>query len=85
MNERGLVNSSPDPEEIRPLCGPFINRWAAYLQSDCGPEALAERQKAMEETFRKLIELAELASGGSFSHRIDLILDKKSEPKSDKD
>ncbi len=84
MNERGMVNSSPEPEVLRPLFAPFMERWAAYFQRN-GYLPPPERQKVMEDTIRKLVEMAEGAHQGSFAHRIGLIADKMSEPKTDED
>ncbi len=84
MNERGMVNSSPKSDVLRPLFGPFIDRWAAYHQR-AGHEPSAERRRVIEETFCKLLEISEGASRGSFHHRISLITDKMSKSKSDED
>ena len=84
MNERGMVNSSPEPDVLRALFGPFVDRWTAYHRR-AGHEPSAERQNVMEETFRKLIEIAERACQGSFNHRIGLISGKMSKSKSDGD
>jgi hypothetical protein len=77
MHDRGMVNSSPEPEEIRPLCGPFTERWAAYLRS-AGHEPSEGRRAVMANTFERLIQIAESACRGSFAHRIGLITDKMS-------
>lgn len=82
MDGRGMVNSSPEPDELRALFGPFTDRWAAYHRR-AGHEPSANRQKVMEDTFRKLTELAERACQGSFAHRIGLITDAMSKPRND--
>jgi len=82
MNERGMVNSSPEPDVLRALFGPFTERWAAYHQKN-GHTEPSERRKVMEETFCKLLEMAEGAHQGSFAHRISLIADKMSKIEGD--
>jgi hypothetical protein len=82
MNERGMVNSSPEPDELRPLFAPFMERWAEYHRS-AGQDPPEERRVVMEDTFQRLLQVCESACQGSFAHRIGLITEAMSKPKAD--
>lgn len=82
MNERGMVNSSPEPDELRPLFAPFMERWADYHRR-AGNEPPEKRRVVMEETFRRLLQICESACQGSFAHRIGIIAEVMSKPRAD--
>ena len=82
MSECGMVTSAPEPEELRPLFSAFIKRWAAYHQRG-GEQPPAERRQVIEDTFGKLIVVADHACGGSLAHRVGLITEKMSQSRSD--
>lgn len=82
MSERGMVNSSPEPGELRLLIVPFMDRWADYHRS-AGQYPPEERRVVMEATFQRLLRICESACQGSFAHRIGLITEAMSKPKAD--
>ncbi|MGC3989411.1 MAG: DUF4259 domain-containing protein [Chthoniobacteraceae bacterium] len=69
MNEREMVNSSPEPDVLRPLLAPHV--FGGQLSSARRARPPAEHQNHGN-TFRKLTEIAARACQGSFNHRLGL-------------
>lgn len=57
LNERGMVNSSPDPRELKPLFEPYLQRWAGYHHK-AGHDLPIERHKVMIDSFNRLLKIA---------------------------
>jgi hypothetical protein len=72
LSDRGMVNSSPDPEALKLLFDPYVQRWADYHRR-AGHDVPVERQAIIEQSFSHLAAIAERASEGSFIHRVGLI------------
>ena len=81
LSDRGMVNSSPEPDELRILVEPYLQRWAGYHRK-AGHDLPVERQTIMEQTFTRLLAITSGAAEGSFIHRVGLITDIISKPKS---
>lgn len=75
LADHALINSAPPVEEIEPLFSPFIDRWAKYHKS-AGHDLPIERKAVIEQSFVELLLVAKSAEEGSFSHRVNLIMDK---------
>lgn len=71
LSDRNMVTSAPLPDELRPLFGPYLQRWADYF-IQAGHKPSEERRRVMQESFDRLITIAEGCSG-SLEHRLDLI------------
>lgn len=84
LSERGMVNSSPDPEDLKPLFGPYLQRWEDYHRK-AGHALPVERKKVMEASFNRLLKIANGGSQGSFLHRIGLIARAMSQSKDKRD
>jgi len=84
LNDRGMVNSSPDPEVLRPLFEPYLQRWADYHRK-AGHTPPVERDTAMRDSFNRLLKIAENSSGGSLLHRLDLIAEVMAKPRGQDD
>jgi hypothetical protein len=76
LHERGMINTSPAPEDLKALCQPFLQRWADYWRHAAHVEPGPEWRKVLEDSFTRLIEIAGRECGGSFEHRCNLIMDK---------
>ncbi len=75
LGERGMVNSSPDPDTLRSLIPPLIQRWEDYHRK-AGHEPPPARRQVIAESFERLVALAKTACRGSLDHRLDLIREK---------
>jgi hypothetical protein len=80
LSDRGMVNSSPDLEDMQPLVEPYLQRWADYHRK-AGHDLPVERHKVMKDSFQRLLKIAQEASGGSLLHRMGLISEIMSKPK----
>jgi hypothetical protein len=80
LHDRGMINTAPKPSELEPLFAPYLNRWANYSRTVGRMEPPPERRRVIESSFARLAEIAGQASGGSFEHRISLIMDVMSKP-----
>jgi hypothetical protein len=80
LSERGMVNSSPVPEELQVLFEPYLQRWTDYHRR-AGHDLPVDRLEIMKKSFARLEEIAGGASKGSFIHRIGLISEIMSKPK----
>jgi len=84
LSDRGMINSSPDPKELKELFKPYLQRWADYHKS-AGHDPPEDRRKVIEDSFKKLLAIAKGSSNGSFLHRLGLISDKMGQNKQNRD
>lgn len=80
LSEHGMVNSSPEKSELKPLLTPFLQRWAEYYHK-AGHNPPSKRLHVMNESFNRLLEIASKHSEGSLLHRMGLVSEVMSKPK----
>ncbi len=83
LNERGMIISSPDPEELKPLFEDYIGRWESYFRSAGECEPPSDRRNVIVASFERILKISDGSSEGSFSHRLNLIQNKMTTPESD--
>ena len=75
LSERDMINSTPDPKELKPLLKSYHKRWSDYFKSN-GDHPPSDQSKLLKDSFKRLMDIAKGKSEGSFLHRIGLISDK---------